>query len=187
MYQCVKRRNKMKVYSNGIDIYAEYEHKNYDGGTVEIDLQFSGYEEAMAEARELMELDDDADNPEMVNVTAYATDSDVEHYAQKIDWFDLLATGKHEVIEDFLALDENDQLLVLFMTDYHGITLREAIESRDRSTIFVYGSEDEMIDLWLEGVDEDTKAFYIDKEAVLRDYYYKREVLPSGNIICVNE
>lgn len=169
-----------------VDLYAEFSCQNNED--VEIDLEFiDDYDDAVAQAREELDMDDNDDDLEFIGVNVYAANPNLQHYADMIDWDDMFSTNQEEVIKEFLALDAHDQLAVMFVCSIHGASLKESIEHRGSSFVQVFGSKDEMVYEWAEHVDRDTLIRFLDKDAIIKEYYRLHEDMPSGDIIFVNE
>lgn len=168
-----------------IDLYAEYESDAApDYGVVEVDLEFAcDYDDAEAEAREMLEISKD-DPIELNQINVYASDGDLQALADKVDWYDLFVTNKEEVIEDFLALDQWQQLEVMVIAEYHGISLRQAIDEVGDTTIIKAGSRERLFDDWLETNEmPDHIVYYMDKDKIIDDNYHVMTTLNSGTVV----
>ena len=168
---------------NDLDLYAEYQ--NQENESVEVDLDFvDSYDEALTEAREEMDMDNGDDDPELMGVTAYAADGDLQALANKLDWTDLWCNDKEEVVKDFLGLDEWQQKETLILVEYHGISLRQAMDELGDAIIIMAHTKEKLFDDWLETNEvPDHVMYYIDRDKVIDDNYHIMTRLQSGTVV----
>lgn len=168
------------------ELFAEIENGlEVDPETAEIDLNsVADLAEAMAEAAEAMDVD--PSTVILVCVNAYASNTNLQTLVDDMDWFSLLADGQIDIIKDFLALDEDDQIKSIYLSNFHGISLEQGMNERDNSYCMIYENTDQIILEWIDLNDIPEQAtWYLDEELILRDVYPNREELTDGSIIVV--
>lgn len=170
---------------NEFYLTAEFDSKIY---STEIELNgISDMQDAINEAAKGLKANN-AD-VELIAVHAYASDPDLQVLADAYNWLDLFLDSEMTVIEDFLALDEDDQVKVLYLHGWYSTySLEQIIEELNNVTVTIYEDKNEMVFEWAELFEVPERIiFYIDDDLVLRDYYRSKERLQSGNWIVVHE
>lgn len=174
--------------NNDFELFAEVDNSIEGNGQESVEIDLDGtedYKEVLSEAAETMDMDPSV--VELIDVYAYTSSTNLQALADDVEWGDLLTEkGGMEVIIDFLALDEHNQIISLHLMNFHGINLRDAIDSRDDSFVTIYSNEDEIINSWLEMNDVPERVvWYLDNDLILKHDYPNREMLANGDIIIV--
>lgn len=174
--------------SDELDLYAKFTNPA-TGKTYEVDLDFAGdWGEARDEAAEALSIDLAEGDAHFVQINAYSSDGDLQTLADRFKWDDYFNKDEFEPVEDFLTLDKHDQIKTLCLFEYQGYgNIKDVIKNLDNVSVDIYGNEAELVREWLDMVDKDTVAYYVDDEKILDDLYRNRRKLPSGSIVAISE